>query len=258
MLIVISHCRSQFKRFWGILGLIFRNLICHRNLWQGCSRGHSDSGIWERTPSFPCVFIKEKIGPKIDKFPNRNQERPVVGLQSFTQIVQKILLKILKQNTIIQHNQDLTFYLVRYKNKVVDHNDWLPAEKVPDAKDTVRAFRASERGYVLWKTPWSLLMVGNSSHWALSLQPLGFISIKFPNPRLSFKIYNHTIQHMHLNHMRELPVKSEHHCISQPQVKPHEKGNSFKVTCGKYMLGAYTGTFGTNSSLPFLHTLTPH
>jgi hypothetical protein len=42
-------------------------------------------------------------------------------------------------------NEDVTLYLVRYKNKGADWDEWLPADKVPNSKVTLRAYRASKR-----------------------------------------------------------------------------------------------------------------
>ena len=64
----------------------------------------------------------------------------------------KKFLKILKQKRVKQDGKDLILYLVRYKNKGADHDEWLPAEKVPNAKVTLRAFRAINRGHEPVKT----------------------------------------------------------------------------------------------------------
>ena len=64
---------------------------------------------------------------------------------------EKKFLKILRQKRIKKDEKDVTLYLVRYKNKGADHDEWLPAEKVPNTKVTLRAFRASNRGNALVK-----------------------------------------------------------------------------------------------------------
>ena len=56
-------------------------------------------------------------------------------------------MKILRQKRVKQDNKDVILYLVRYKNKSADHDEWLPAEKVPNAKVTLRAFRALNRDH---------------------------------------------------------------------------------------------------------------
>lgn len=78
---------------------------------------------------------------------------PVVEIPVFEPDSEKEILRILKKEIIKQDNQDLALYLIRYKNKRADHDECLPADKVPDAKVTLRKFRASNRGDALLKTP---------------------------------------------------------------------------------------------------------
>ena len=56
--------------------------------------------------------------------------------------------KILRQKRVTHDNKEVILYLVRYKNKSADHDEWLPAEKVPNSKVTLRAFRAANRNHV--------------------------------------------------------------------------------------------------------------
>ena len=61
---------------------------------------------------------------------------------------EKKFLKILRQKRVTHDNKEVILYLVRYKNKSADHDEWLPAEKVPNSKVTLRAFRAANRNHV--------------------------------------------------------------------------------------------------------------
>ncbi|KAG0143820.1 hypothetical protein CROQUDRAFT_48267 [Cronartium quercuum f. sp. fusiforme G11] len=59
---------------------------------------------------------------------------------------EKKFLKIIKEKRIQENNKDITLYLVRYKNQGADGDEWLPADKVPNSKSTLRAYRAHKRG----------------------------------------------------------------------------------------------------------------
>ncbi|KAG0139071.1 hypothetical protein CROQUDRAFT_55280 [Cronartium quercuum f. sp. fusiforme G11] len=82
---------------------------------------------------------------KTHKEPNFKElpHKPVPIIETPTE---KKFLKILKEKRVRENNQDITLYLVRYKNQGSDGDEWLPAEKVPNSKITLRAYRASKRG----------------------------------------------------------------------------------------------------------------
>ena len=105
------------------------------------------TGEFERKhPVFPVSLLKKYVCTEKEKFRSRNQSKPVVVIPVLEPDKTKKFLKILKQKRIKQDNKDVTLYLVRYKNKGADHDEWLSAEEVPNAKVTLRAFRASNRG----------------------------------------------------------------------------------------------------------------
>ena len=60
---------------------------------------------------------------------------------------EKKFLKILKQRRIRDNNQDILLYLVSYKNKSAEEDEWLPAEKIPNSKIVLRAYRADKRDH---------------------------------------------------------------------------------------------------------------
>ena len=61
----------------------------------------------------------------------------------------KKLLRVLKQKRIKDtNNKDILLYLVRYKNKGAEGDEWLPAEKIPNSATVLRSFRASKRGII--------------------------------------------------------------------------------------------------------------
>ena len=105
----------------------------------------------KKHPVFPVSLLKKYISADEDKFPETKKLRPVVMIPTFEPEKEKKFLKILRQKRIKKDEKDVTLYLVRYKNKGADHDEWLPAEKVPNAKVTLRAFRASNRGNALVK-----------------------------------------------------------------------------------------------------------
>lgn len=73
-------------------------------------------------------------------------------IPTFEPAKEKTFLKILRQKRIKQDKEDVTLYSIRYKNRGADHNEWLPAEKVPLVKVRLRQFQAIKRGNALVKT----------------------------------------------------------------------------------------------------------
>ena len=111
------------------------------------------TGEFERKhPVFPVSLLKKYVSTEKSKFPERNKGRPVVLIPVFEPETTKEFLRILKQKRISQDGKDTILYLVGYKDKGADHDEWLPAEKVPNSKVKLRAFRAINRGHEPMKT----------------------------------------------------------------------------------------------------------
>ena len=109
------------------------------------------TGEFERKhPVFPVSLLKpyKKAGTSPSKGMTRMRSIVVVPV---LQPEEKTFLKILKQKRVKHDNKDVTLYLVRYKHKSADHDEWLPAEKVPNSKVNLRAFRAINRDHTLVK-----------------------------------------------------------------------------------------------------------
>ena len=122
------------------------------------------TGEFERKhPVFPVSLLKKYISTEKGKFHIREKNKPVVMIPAFEPDKEKKFLKILRQKRIKQDDKDVILYLVRYKNKGADHDEWLPADKVPNAKVTLRAFRALNRGNTSLKPVSPLPVVGNVS-----------------------------------------------------------------------------------------------
>ena len=56
----------------------------------------------------------------------------------FEKDTEKEVLKVLKHNRVRPNNQDILLFLVRYKNLGADHDEWLPAEKIPNKDKVLR------------------------------------------------------------------------------------------------------------------------
>ena len=105
------------------------------------------TGEFERKhPVFPISLLKRYNPPENEEI-RGSQPRPRVVVPVLPSDGEKKFLKILRQKRVKQDNKDIILYLVRYKNKSADHDEWLPAEKVPNAKVTLRAFRALNRDH---------------------------------------------------------------------------------------------------------------
>ena len=78
-----------------------------------------------------------------ERYRDNNQTQPEIPTIDIEG--EKKFLKILKQKRIRDNNQDLLLYLVRYKNKSAEEDEWLPAEKIPNSKVVLRTYRANKR-----------------------------------------------------------------------------------------------------------------
>ena len=109
------------------------------------------TGEFERKhPVFPVSLLKPYKKSEESLSKNKTRVRPMVVVPVL-QPEEKKFLKILKQKRVKHDNKDVILYLVRYKNKSADHDEWLPAEKVPNSKVNLRAFRAINRDHTLVK-----------------------------------------------------------------------------------------------------------
>ena len=105
------------------------------------------TGEFERKhPVFP-VSLSKKYRTNDNFNKQRELPQPVVNIPVLDP-EEKKFLKILRQKRVTHDNKEVILYLVRYKNKSADHDEWLPAEKVPNSKVTLRAFRAANRNHV--------------------------------------------------------------------------------------------------------------
>ena len=96
-------------------------------------------------PVFPVSLLKHYKDPKDTAIRKNSEQKPAVVIPILQPEGEKKFLKILKQKRVKVDNKDVTLYLVRYKHRSADQDEWLPADKIPNPKVTLRAFRASNR-----------------------------------------------------------------------------------------------------------------
>jgi hypothetical protein len=95
-------------------------------------------------PVFPVSLIKKYNDPTANKF----QRKPKAVIPPFEPEKEKKFHKILREKRVKnKDNKDELLYLVRYKNHGADSDEWLPADKVPNSKVNLRAFRAAKRDH---------------------------------------------------------------------------------------------------------------
>ena len=63
----------------------------------------------------------------------------------FEKDTEKTVLKVLQNKRVRQNNQDILLLLVRYKNLGADHDEWLPAEKIPKKDKVLRQYRMDKK-----------------------------------------------------------------------------------------------------------------
>ena len=63
----------------------------------------------------------------------------------FEKDTEKTVLKVLQHKRVRQNNQDILLFLVRYKNLGADHDEWLPAEKIPNKDKVLRQYRMDKK-----------------------------------------------------------------------------------------------------------------
>lgn len=99
-------------------------------------------------PVFPVSLLKHYKDPKEAGVRTKTDNRPAVMIPVVEPEGEKKFLKILRQKRLKVDNKDFILYLVRYKDRSADQDEWLPAEKIPNARVTLKEFRASKRDQV--------------------------------------------------------------------------------------------------------------
>jgi hypothetical protein len=98
-----------------------------------------------RHPVFPVSLIKKYTPPEASDI-RQKKSVPVVVIPPYVPEGEKKFLKILKEKRVKDKDgKDTLLYLVRYKDRGADGDEWLPGDKVPNSKVTLRAFRAAKR-----------------------------------------------------------------------------------------------------------------
>ncbi|KAG0149594.1 hypothetical protein CROQUDRAFT_39634, partial [Cronartium quercuum f. sp. fusiforme G11] len=95
-------------------------------------------------PVFPVALFKKFNSPQLDSFKRTSgpsRPVPVVVIPS-----EKEKSEVLEETIVRENNNNTRLYLVRYKMMGAYADEWLPAEKVPNAKVALRAYRAKKRG----------------------------------------------------------------------------------------------------------------
>ncbi|MBW0586582.1 hypothetical protein O181_126297 [Austropuccinia psidii MF-1] len=95
-------------------------------------------------PVFPVSLVKSYHQTGKDKFPSRRKKlncQEIVEVEDSPSPVKKII----KSRKIILNGKDHRQYLIRFKNKTVDKNEWPAEDAIPDGDLHLRIFRASRR-----------------------------------------------------------------------------------------------------------------
>ena len=82
-------------------------------------------------PTFPVSLIQPYV--ESNTFPIRS--KPEVVIPHLEDFVNKNVHKILK------HNKDVRIYLVRYRHKPADEDEWLEDKDIPDSQKYLRRYR---------------------------------------------------------------------------------------------------------------------
>ena len=96
-------------------------------------------------PVFPVSLLKHYKDPQDTAIRKNSEQKPALVIPILQPEGEKKFLKNLKQKRVKIDNKDVILYLVRYKHRSADQDEWLPADKIPNPKVTLRAFRASNR-----------------------------------------------------------------------------------------------------------------
>ena len=93
-------------------------------------------------PTFPISLVKKYIPS--------GREQLIKTTETMTpQLIddqeEKFPLKVLDERRIMKNNQSVKQYLVRFKNKLADSDEWLEAKNISNADTLLRNFRVSKR-----------------------------------------------------------------------------------------------------------------
>jgi hypothetical protein len=94
-------------------------------------------------PTFPVSLLKHYKESKDQQFPGRSE--PTEQQVPFEDEAEKVILKVLNQKMIKLNNKDTRLYLVRYKNKSSDYDEWLPESKIPNVTTLLRKYRVEKK-----------------------------------------------------------------------------------------------------------------
>jgi hypothetical protein len=94
-------------------------------------------------PTFPISLIKPYIDPQKDKFPMRKD--PITEVPPLENDEPKIIQKIIGNKIIKVNHKDTRMYLVRYKNKSAEQDEWLTEDKIPNSQTLLRSYRVDKR-----------------------------------------------------------------------------------------------------------------
>lgn len=98
----------------------------------------------KKHPVFPVSLIKKYSNPNKEKFRNRPIEEKEVPIEKEKE---QEMIKILKEKRTNVGGKDTLMYLVRYKNRGADGDEWLPAKEIPESTTILRRFRANKRAH---------------------------------------------------------------------------------------------------------------
>ncbi|MBW0498095.1 hypothetical protein O181_037810 [Austropuccinia psidii MF-1] len=126
--------RDLFVGNFTIIQLIGNNAV-EVKLTKVFSRKH---------PVFSVSLVKPYFQKEGDKFPSRKKKPTlpeIVEVEHFPGPVKKII----NARKIRVNDKDQRQYLVRFKNKKAEKDNWLAEEAIPDGNLHLRKFRASRR-----------------------------------------------------------------------------------------------------------------
>ena len=94
-------------------------------------------------PTFPVSLLKHYKTSTSEL--RKNMPKFTEAIIPFEKDTEKTVLKVLQNKRVRQNNQDILLFLVRYKNLAADHDEWLPAEKIPKKDKVLRQYRMDKK-----------------------------------------------------------------------------------------------------------------
>ena len=77
---------------------------------------------------------------------NGHQEKNKVEvIVPFEEDTPKMAHKVLQHKRVMLEGESTLLYLVRYKNKGADHDEWLPENKIANAQKLLRQYRVDKK-----------------------------------------------------------------------------------------------------------------